>query len=153
MRRQQQGVCQLIDGSGHVAGDEAGAEPIRGAIGQHDFPQFQAGKLARLTSEAVQVIALAEALREQLRSRLGPSIDERPNVLRILPDFVVLLPGHGNDNLFGPARRLRRRSPSVTIHLPGLRSSVHSRIPFLGKKKDDENAAGRIPGTSVPAIS
>jgi hypothetical protein len=47
---------------------------------------------------------------------------------------------------------LRRWSPSFTIHLPGLRSSVHSRIPFPGKKKDDKNAAGRIPGISIPAI-
>ncbi|MGZ3415377.1 MAG: hypothetical protein ACXVAT_16280, partial [Isosphaeraceae bacterium] len=43
-------------------------------------------------------------------------------------------------------------SLSFTIHLPGLQSSVHSRIPLPGKKKDDENAAGRIPGISIPAI-
>ncbi len=152
MRRQEQGIRQLIDGSGHVAGDETGPKPIRGAVGQHDLPQFQAGKLARLTPEAVQAIALVEVLREQLRSQLGPFIDERPQALGILPDSVVLRADHGNDNLFGPARRLRRWSPSFTIHLPGLRSSVHSRIPFPGKKKDDKNAAGRIPGTSIPAI-
>ena len=152
MRRQEQGIRQLIDGSGHVAGDETGPKPIRGAVGQHDLPQFQVGKLARLTPEAVQAIALVEVLREQLRSQLGPFIDERPQALGILPDFVVLLADHGNDNLFGPARHLRRGSLSFTIHLPGLRSSVHSRIPFPGKKKDDKNAAGRIPGTSIPAF-
>ena len=134
MRRQEQGIRQLIDGSGHVAEDEAGAEPVGGAVGQHDLPQFQAGKLARLTPEAVQAIALVEVLREQLRSQLGPFIDERPQALGILPDSVVLLADHGNDNLFGPARHLRGGSFSFTIHLPGLRSSVHSRIPFPGKK-------------------
>jgi hypothetical protein len=67
MRRQQQGICQFIDGSGHVAGDEAGAEPVGGAIDQHDLPQFQSGELARLTPEAVQAIALVETCREQLR--------------------------------------------------------------------------------------
>ncbi len=40
---------------------------------------------------------------------------------------------------------LRRGSLSLSIHLPGLRSSVHSRIPFRGKKKDDKKAVGRIP--------
>jgi hypothetical protein len=134
MRRQEQGIRQLIDGSGYGAGDEAGPKPIRGAVGQHDLPQFQAGKLARLTPEAVQAIALVEVLREQLRSQLGPFINERPQALGILPDSVVLLADHGNDNLFGPARRLRRGSLSFTIHLPGLRSSVHSRILFPGKK-------------------
>ena len=77
MRRQEQGIRQLIDGSGHVAEDEAGAEPVGGAVGQHDLPQFQAGKLADY-AEAVQAIALVEVLREQLRSQLGPFIDERP---------------------------------------------------------------------------
>jgi hypothetical protein len=38
------------------------------------------------------------------------------------------------------------------MDLPGLRSSVHYCIPFPGKKKDDKNGAGRIPGTSIPAI-
>jgi hypothetical protein len=38
------------------------------------------------------------------------------------------------------------------MDLPGLRSSVHFCILFPGKKKDDKNAAGRIPGTSIPAI-
>ena len=51
-----------------------------------------------------------------------------------------------------PRRRLRRWSPSLTIHLPGLRSSAHSRIPFPGKKQDDKNAAGRIPGTSMSVV-
>ena len=86
------------------------------------------------TPEAVQAIALVEVLREQLRSQLGPFIDERPQALGILPDFVVLLADHGNDNLFGPEWRLRRGSSLFTIHLPGLRPSVHSRIPFPGKK-------------------
>ena len=36
-------------------------------------------------------VALVEVLREQLRSQLGPFIDERPQALGILPDFVVLL--------------------------------------------------------------
>ena len=98
------------------------------------FRSFRPGSLRRLTPEAVQAIALGEVLREQLRSQLGPFIDERPHALGILPDFVVLLADHGNDNLLGPARRLRRGSFSFTIHLPGLRSSVHSRIPFPGKK-------------------
>ena len=69
-----------------------------------------------------------------------------------MPEVVVLRSGHGDDDLFGPARRLRRGSLSFTIHLPGLRSSVHFRILFRGKKKDDKKAAGRIPGTSIPAI-
>ena len=110
MRRQEQGIRQLIDGSGHVAGDEAGPKPMWGAVGQHDLPQFQAGKLARLTPEAVPAIALVEILREQLRSQLGPFIDERPHALGILPDFVVLLADHGNDNLFGPAALAARES-------------------------------------------
>ena len=67
---------------------------IRGAVGQHDLPQFQAGKLPRLTPEAVQAIALVEVLREQLRSQLGPFIDERPHALGILPNSVVLLADH-----------------------------------------------------------
>ena len=54
MRRQEQGIRELIDGSGHVAEDEAGAEPVGGAVGQDDFPQFQAGQLQRLTPKAVQ---------------------------------------------------------------------------------------------------
>jgi hypothetical protein len=41
---------------------------------------------------------------------------------------------------------------SFTIHSPGVRSCVHFGILFCGKKKDDENAASRIPGTSIPAI-
>ena len=67
--RQEQGIRQLIDGSGHVAEDEAGAEPVGGTVGQDDFPQFQAGQLQRLTPKAVQAIALVEARRKQLRSR------------------------------------------------------------------------------------
>ncbi len=45
----------------------------------------------------------------------------------VLAAFLVV-------DLFGPARHLRGGSFSFTIHLPGLRSSVHSRIPFPGKK-------------------
>ena len=134
MRRQEQGIRQLIDGSGHVAEDEAGAEPVGGAVGQDDFPQFQAGQLQRLTPKAVQAIALVEARRKQLRSRPGALLDEAPDAIGIMPDVVVLLLGHRNDDLFGPARHLRGGSFSFTIHLPGLRSSVHSRIPFPGKK-------------------
>jgi hypothetical protein len=40
----------------------------------------------------------------------------------------------------------------MTMDLPGLRSSAHFRILFRGKKKDDEEDAGWIPGTSIPAI-
>jgi hypothetical protein len=47
---------------------------------------------------------------------------------------------------------LRRGRFSFTIHGPGLRSVVHLRISSCGKKKNDEEAAGRIPGTSIPAI-
>ena len=71
MCRQEQGIRQLIDGSCHVAEDEAGAEPVGGAVGQDDFPQFQAGQLQRLTPKAMQAIALVEARRKQLRSRPG----------------------------------------------------------------------------------
>jgi hypothetical protein len=134
MRRQQQRVGQLIDGSCHVAEDEAGAEPVRGTIGQDDFPQFQAGQLQRLTPKAVQAIALVEARRKQLRSRPSALLDEAPDAIGIMPDVVVLLLGHRNDDLFGPARHLSGGSFSFTIHLPGLRSRVHSRIPFPGKK-------------------
>jgi hypothetical protein len=52
----------------------------------------------------------------------------------------------------GAARRLRRGRFSFTIHSPGIRSRVHFGILFCGKKKDDEKAASRIPGTSIPAI-
>ena len=152
MRRQEQGIRQVIDGSGHVAGGEAGAEPVGGAIGGDDLPQSQPGELARLTPESVEAIAPFEARREQLRGRVGPSREGRPQALGIVPDLVVLLPGHGDDDLFGPARRLRRGSLSFTMDLPGLRLSGHFRILFPGRKKDAKNAAGRIPGALVPAI-
>ena len=81
-----------------------------------------ARELPRLTPEAVQAIAAAEIRREQLRSRLGPSREERPHAFGIVPEVVVLLPDHRDDDLFGPARRLRRGRLSFTIHLPGLQS-------------------------------
>src|SRR5205823_5334526 len=110
------------------------------------------GKLARLTPHAVQTIPLVDARREQLGSGLGPFGEVRPHAVGLMPEVVVLRPCHGDDDLFGPAWRLRRGSLSFTMDLPGLRSSVHFCILFPGKKKDDKNAAGRIPGASTPAI-
>ena len=110
------------------------------------------GSLRDSAAEAVEAIAAVEAGGEQLRGRAGPAVDERPDALGIVPDLVVLRPGHGDDDLLGPARRLRRGWFSFTIHSPGVRSHAHFGILFCGKKKDDENAAGRIPGTSIPAI-
>ena len=81
MLRQQQRVGQLIDGSCHVAEDEAGAEPAGGTVGQHDFPQFQAGQLQRLTPKAVQAIALVEARRKQLRSRGDRQVEIYPGLI------------------------------------------------------------------------
>ena len=143
MRRQQQRVGQLIDGSCHVAEDEAGAEPVGGTVGQHDFPQFQAGQLQRLTPKAVQAIALVEARRKQLRSRPSPLLDEVPDAIGIMPDVVVLLLGHRNDDLFGPARHLREgvsRSRSncrvfgraSILASPSLKRSRMTKMPPAG---------------------
>src|SRR5262245_25600445 len=89
---------------------------------------------------------------QELHVNLGPSREERPHVLGMMPEVVVLRSGHGDDDLLGPAWRLRRVGPSFTMNLSGLRSSVHFRILSPGKEKDDKKAAGRIPGTSIPAI-
>ena len=86
MRRHQQRVGQLIDSSCHVAEDEAGAEPVGGAVVKDDFLQFQAGQLQRLKPKAVQAIALVEARRKQLRSRPGALLDEAPDAIGIMPD-------------------------------------------------------------------
>ena len=72
MRSQQQGTRQLIDGSGHIAGDEAGAKPVRGAVGQDELPQFHTGELPRRAPKAMQAIASFRARREQLRSQPEP---------------------------------------------------------------------------------
>jgi hypothetical protein len=112
----------------------------------------QAGELARPTAKAVEAIAAVEARREQLRGRPRRIIDECPDAFGIVPDLVVLRAGHGDDDLFGPARRLLRGRFSFTIDSPGVRSLVHLRILFPGKKKDDEDAVGSIPGTLIPAI-
>jgi hypothetical protein len=100
----------------------------------------------------MQAIFLVEANREQLRGFPCQFFDERPDSLRLMPDLVVLGSGHGNHDLFSPAWRLQRGRFSLTMNWPGLRSCVHFGILFCGKKKDDEKAVGRIPGTSIPAI-
>ena len=41
MRRQEQGIRQLIDGSGHVAEDEAGAEPVESPLAKTIFRSFR----------------------------------------------------------------------------------------------------------------
>src|SRR3954454_7878371 len=143
-------VRRSIDGAGHVASDEAGAEPVGVALGRDDLPQLEAGELARRAAEPVQAKAAVEVRREQLRGHLGPFRDGRPRAVGVVPDLVVLRAGHGDNNLFGAPRRLRRGGVSFTIDRPGLRSSVHLRLLSCGKKKDDEETAGRIPGTSIP---
>ena len=77
MRRQEQGIRQLIDGSGHGAGEEAGPSQYGVPSANTIFRSFRS-EACGLTPEAVQAIALVEVLREQLRSRLGPFLDERP---------------------------------------------------------------------------
>ena len=37
-----------------------------------------------------------------------PLLLERPDAIGIVPDLLVLRPGHGDDDLLGAARRLRR---------------------------------------------
>ena len=54
MGGQEQGIGQLIDRAGHVAGDEAGAEPVGGAIDRDELPQSDAEELARRAAEPVQ---------------------------------------------------------------------------------------------------
>src|SRR5262249_36637709 len=130
------------------AGQEAGAEPVGGAVLGDELAELQPGKLARYAAEAVEAIAAVEALGEQLRGRAGPPVEERPNSSGVVPNLIVLRPGHGDDDLLGAARRLRRGRFSFTIHSPGVRSCVHLGILFCRKKKDDEKAVGRIPGTS-----
>ena len=152
VRGQEQGIRQFLDGAGHVAGDEAGAEPVGRTVFRDDLAELQPDKLAGLAAEAVEAIAAVEAGREQLRGRGDPSVDERPDAFGIVPDLVVLRPGHGEDDLLGAARWLRRGWFSFTIHSPGVRPRVHFGILFCGKKKDDEKAAVWIPGTSIPAI-
>src|SRR5262249_28228529 len=98
--------------------------------------------------EAVEAVALLEAGWEQLRGRAGPAREEGPDAPGIMPEVLVLLSGHGQDDLLGPARRLRRGGGSFTMDGPGVRSGGHLRIPFPGKKKDAKKAAGRIPGTT-----
>ena len=131
---------------------KTGSEPVGGAVVEEDLPQFQPRELAGHAAESVQAIAAVEAGGKQFRGRAGPSVDERPDGLGVVPELVVLRPGHGDDDLLGAARWLRRGRFSFTIHWPGLRSVVHLRIFSCGKKKNDEEAAGRIPGTSIPAI-
>src|SRR5262249_7860359 len=98
--------------------------------------------------EAVEAVALLEAGWEQLRGRAGPAREEGPDAPGIMPEVLVLLSGHGQDDLLGPARRLRRGGGSFTMDGPGVRSGGHLCIPFPGKKKDAKKAAGRIPGTT-----
>src|SRR4051812_21380351 len=78
-------------------------------------------------------------------------IDERGGVCGVVPALALLRPSHGVDALLGAARGLRRGRFSFTIH--GTRGRSRPQLPFLlcGKKKDDENAAAWIPGTSIPA--
>jgi len=151
MRRQEQGIGQLIDGAGHVSGDEARAEPVGAVVGD-DLAELQAMELAGPAAEAVEAIAPVESVGEELRGGVEPAVDERPDALGVVPYLVVLRPGHGDDDLLGPAWRLRRGEFSFTIHWPGVRSRVHFGILFCGKKKDDEKDDVRIPGTSIPAI-
>jgi len=150
--RQEQRLGQLVDGAGHVAGQEAGAEPVGGSIVGDELAELQPGELSGPTAEPVEAIIAVESGWEQLRGRPDPVIDERPDSSGVVPDLVVLRPGHRDDDLFAAAWRLRRGWFSFTIHSPGVRSRVHFGILFCGKKKDDENGAGRIPGTSIPAI-
>ena len=86
-------------------------------------------------AEAVEAIATVEPVGEQLRCRANPVVDQRPDSLRVVPDLVVLGPGHGDDDLLGAAWWLRRGRLSFTIHQPGVRSRIHLGILFCGKKK------------------
>ena len=149
---QQQGIGQFVGGAGHVTSDEAGAEPVGGAIGRDDLAELEPGELARGSPKAVEAIAAVEASGEQLRGLVEPSCEVRPDALGVMPDLVVERACHGYNDLLGAARRLRRGGFSLTIDWPGVRSRVHLGILLCGNKKDDEKAVGRTPGTSIPAI-
>jgi hypothetical protein len=58
--------------------------------------------------KAMKVIALLESVGEQIRGRKCRFGDEGPQTLIVVPDLVILRPSHGDDDLFGVARPLRR---------------------------------------------
>ena len=142
-RRQEQGIRQLIDGSGHIAVMKLGRSqcacrrPARSSA-------VSGRKLARLTPEAVQAIALSKSFGNNSGAN-WPIHRRMPACARHPARFHRTAGGSWEDNLFGPTR-----TAGSLVHdsLAGLRSSVHSRIPFPVKS---ENAAGRIPGISIPA--
>ena len=155
---EQQRIGQSVNGSCHVAENKAGAEPVGGPVGQDDFPQFQT-RPASYDSRRKPMRANSlgrSSLRTQLRRPTRALLDEVPDAISIMPDVVVLLPGHGKNDLFGPTRHLRRGRGPFTDSARRVfgRASILT-SPFRGKKKDDENAADRIPGYvfKIPAIS
>ena len=110
------------------------------------FRSFRPGQLAETHARSRAGNSLGRSPPETTPEPTGPIARRSPDAIGIMPDVVVLLRVIGMTICLAPRGACGGGSLSFTIHLPGLRSSVHSRIPFPGKKKDDENAAGRIPG-------
>ena len=101
MRRQQQRVSQRIDGPGHVGGDEAGAEPVGGAVGQDDFRSFSPGSLRDSRPKPWRRWP-GGSPRGTTPGPTGPIPRRSSGCDGIMPGLVVLLAGHGDDDLLGP---------------------------------------------------
>ena len=92
---------------------------------------FMSDSFTSTHARVVQAVALVEARRNNSGDRQLHRT-EAPDAIGILPDVSGMLLSPRNDDSVMAPRSLAWRELFVPIHLPGLRSSVHCRIPFPG---------------------